>query len=126
QERIMTCPKTRLAGRPHVENLESRLQPGSILVGQGYGWSLLADNLLNLGQDTLHSQGLLSQASSESSGPIRASAPVTVHEQNIAIAPATVARSEPSGLPISSLVENLAAGLGSDDLGSLALTGRRN
>lgn len=87
---------------------------------------MLADNLLNLGQGTLVSQSLLSQASSESSRLIWASAPANVHEQNIAIAPVMVARSEPSSLPISNLVDNLAASLSNDDLGLLALTGRRN
>jgi hypothetical protein len=122
----MTRPKTRLAGRPYLENLESRLQPGSIIVGQGYGWSLLADNLLNLGPGTLDSQ--ISQTSSESSRPIPASAPANGQEQNIAIAPAArvmVARSEPSSLP-SNLVDNLAASLSNDDLGLLTFTGQRN
>ncbi|HLJ92131.1 MAG TPA: hypothetical protein VKU02_02955 [Gemmataceae bacterium] len=122
----MTRPKTRLAGRPHLENLESRLQPGSIIVGQGYGWSLLADNLLNLGQGTLASESLISQASSESSRRFRESGPSNVPEQNIAIAPVMVVRSQPTSLPISNLVENVTASLSNDDLGLLALAGRRN
>ena len=75
----MKCSKARFPSRhPLVEHLESRLQPGSMVTGQGYGWSLLADNLLNLGPDSTNSQSLISQASSESSKPAKLSTPLAV------------------------------------------------
>src|SRR5260370_1219957 len=40
----MTCSKARFVFRQRVEDLENRLQPGSMITGSGYGWSLLADN----------------------------------------------------------------------------------
>src|SRR5205823_12836850 len=102
----MTCPKPRIAYRPQIENLESRLQPGSIITGQGYGWSLLADNLLSFNQAALESQSLVSPSSSESVRPLESSAPLGVHSnhQDIAVVPVGVARSEPAALPASATV----------------------
>ena len=133
----MKCSKVRPTFRPLVENLESRLQPGSIITGQGYGWSLLADRISILNQPSLDSQGMVAPSSSESSrsNPISTSANVLVdissdvHSENLTTAVASVAAASSSGLPANSpvnslainLVNNLASNLTNDNLASLPL-----
>ena len=41
----MKCSKSRF--RPLLEVLEGRLQPGSVITGYGYGWSVLTDRPAN-------------------------------------------------------------------------------
>src|SRR5438132_7936157 len=124
----MTCSKLRFAFRPQVEDLESRLQPGSMITGSGYGWSLLADNLSILNQGSLDSQSIVGQSYSESSKPAQTSAPVDTHSDNlqIAIIAVAAARSQSSSLPGSTLNDSLAAGLTMDDLSKVSLTGHSN
>jgi hypothetical protein len=128
QEDTMKCSKARFAFRPLVENLESRLQPGSIITGQPYGWSLLADNLSILDQGSLGTQSLVPQSSSESSKPRQTSAPVDVHGDhlNIAVASVLIPRSETSSLPTSPPLDDLASGLTNADLSGPMLTGHSN
>jgi hypothetical protein len=122
----MKCSKRRVACRPFVENLESRLQPGSIITGQGYGWSLLADHISILDQGSFDSQSLVSQRASESSQPTTENASLDVHSDHIAIAVASVAtaRGETLSTPASSLVNNLVSDLTNGDLADATLTGR--
>ncbi len=124
----MTCSKLRFASRLRVEDLESRLQPGSMITGSGYGWSLLADNLLILNQGSLDSQSLVGQSSSESSKPTQTSAPIDTHSDNlqIAVIAAAAARSQNSSLPSTTLSDNLATGLTTEDLSKVSLTGHSN
>src|SRR5438128_1869594 len=124
----MMCSKPRFAFRPFVESLESRLQPGSMITGQGYGWSLLADNLLNLDQGTLNAQSLVSQTISESSKPVSPSTPVDVRHDNtnIAVTAVATAPGQPSGISTNNLVNKIADSLTDDNLGVLTLTGRPN
>jgi hypothetical protein len=130
----MKCSKLRITFRPLVETLESRLQPGSLLTGQGYGWSLLADSFLSLDQSGLDSQVLVSQSSfsgsqtADSSASLPLSIPMDAHSENLAIAVASVAAARSSSLPANgpleslsnTLVNNLAANLTNDNLGSLS------
>jgi hypothetical protein len=112
----MKCSKPRFAFRPLVENLESRLQPGSILTGQGYGWSLLADNLPILNQGSSDSSSLVSQSSSESSRLTPTSPSADVPHDNLNIAVASVAAVRSTSLPINNVVDNrLSAGLTNQD-----------
>src|SRR5437899_1884576 len=99
----MTCSKPRFAFRPRVENLESRLQPGSVLMGQGYGWSLLVDNLSIVDQGSSDSQRLISQSSFESSQPALTSISVDRQsdQQFIAMASVLAARGANASLPAS-------------------------
>ena len=122
----MKCSRLRsTVRRPFVENLESRLQPGSMITGSGYGWSLLADNLLQLNAGSTHSSSLVSQSSSESVRPTQTSAPVGVdsNHQDLAVVGVTVSS---GSIPTSNLVDKVAASLSNDDLGLLTLTGRQN
>ena len=123
----MTCSKARFVFRPRVENLESRLQPGSVIVGQGYGWSLI-DTLSILGPSSLDSHQLILQSSFESNRPAVASTPADVHgdHQDIAVAGAMAARSATSSPLTKAPVDNLAADLSNDDLGQLLIGGQRN
>src|SRR5947209_4782471 len=113
----MTCSKARVAFRPLVENLESRLQPGSLVLGQGYGWSLLAHDLSILQQGSLDSQRLISQSPSENSKPARTVIPADTHSdhQDTAVVRATAPHGDT--LPLAKLVDNVAASLSNDDLG---------
>src|SRR5207245_2596312 len=116
----MTCSKPRCVFRPVLENLESRLQPGSVVTGQGYGWSLLADNLSILEQGSSHR--LISQSSSESAKPALTSIPVDLHSDHQGIAVAKVMAARTDSLPTNKLLDNLADGLTNDDFGLLSLT----
>jgi hypothetical protein len=115
----MKCLKLRSAFRPLVEKLESRLQPGSIITGSGYGWSLLADRLSILDQSSMDSPVLVSQTSFESSRPTPTSTSADVvlttapgvQNENLAIAVASVAAATSSSLPANSRVDNLASNL---------------
>jgi hypothetical protein len=122
----MKCSKPRVAFRPLVENLEGRLQPGSLIMGQGYGWSLLADHLSILNPDSRDSQSLVSPSSSEGSRPAPTSTAMDVRSDrlNIAITTVVLARSEPASLPIRNLIDNLVAGWPNDDLSNLSLSGQ--
>jgi hypothetical protein len=119
----MKCSKPRFAPRLRLENLESRLQPGSMITGQSYGWSLLADNRSILDLGSVDNQSLVSQASSESKSTFT-SAPVNVagDHLDIAVVPVIIAKSEASRIPTSTLVDNLASGLTNEDLSSPGLT----
>src|SRR5438477_6986064 len=121
----MKCSRPRFAMRPLVENLESRLQPGSVLTGSGYSWSLLADNLSILKQDSSESQRRVSAVSSEGSKPTPSNTPADVHHQSLAIAVASVAaaRTDASSQPTSKLFDDLAAGLTDEGLSNVSLTG---
>jgi hypothetical protein len=113
----MKCSKLRFASRLRVEDLESRLQPGSMITGSGYGWSLLADNLSVLGQESLQSQSLVSQTSEESGSAAQTTAPVDTHNDSLetAVVAATAARNEstapaaPLGGPAAGLTTDLAS-----------------
>lgn len=124
----MKCSRPRFALRPLVENLESRLQPGSVLTGPGYGWSFLADNLSILKQDSWESQRRVSSASSESSKPTPSIVPTDVQNQSVAIAVARVAtpRIEALSQPILNLFDDLAASLTNDDLLHHSVTGQEH
>src|SRR5262249_51182756 len=124
----MTGLKPRFAFRPRVENLESRLQPGSIITSRGYDWSFVADRLLNLDQGWLDSQSLVSQASSESGKLSPKNIPIRVHRdhQDIEVAPLMAARNDTSSLPARNLEDNVVTSLTNDDLGLLSQAGRRN
>src|SRR5216683_3114626 len=108
----MTVSKARFAFRPLVENLESRLQPGSIITGTGFGWSFLADLLLNLDRGRLDSQSVVSQASSDSDRLALRSILVGVHsdQRDIAVASLLTARSETASLPPSNRSEERRVG----------------
>jgi hypothetical protein len=116
----MTCSRPRFALRPVLENLESRLQPGSVITGAGYGWSLLADNLsiLNPGSSDFR---LVSQTSSESSRPAltRSAADSHSNYQTIAVAPVTAARND--SRPTGKLADALVTDLTNDELGVFSL-----
>jgi hypothetical protein len=131
----MNCPKPCPAFRPLVEYLESRLQPGSMIIGQGYGWSLLADNLSVLSQDKTRSSSLVSQAASESNRPATTNTPADVHSDALQIAVASVAAVRSTSLPTNNVANNstsspinnlvndsLSAGLTNDDLFSSPTT----
>src|SRR5437773_9179844 len=96
----MKCSKRRPVFCPRVENLESRLQPGSVITGSGYGWSLLADHLAILNQGAVDSQGLVSLPSSASNHPNQTSAPVDVHSDTLNTAVASIASARSASLPI--------------------------
>src|SRR5260370_974116 len=123
----MTCSKARFVFRPCVENLESRLQPGSVIVGQGYGWSLI-DTLSILDPSSLDSNQLVLKASSKSSKPAAASTAADVHHdhQNIAVARVIASRGATSSLLTKAPVDTVAADLTDDDLGQLSIGGQRN
>src|SRR5438128_8213586 len=108
----MKCSKLRFASRLRIENLESRLQPGSVITGSGYGWSLLADHLSILNQSSFDSQSLVSQTASESSKPTPTSAPVDTQSDHLEIAVVSLAaaRSQSANLPGSTLVDTIATG----------------
>src|SRR5436305_1908746 len=97
----MKCSKPRFIFRPQVENLESRLQPGSVLSGSGYGWSLLADHLSILNQGSPDAQSQVAPSSSDSTIPSQAPAPVETHRDNldIAIISLAAARSQNASTP---------------------------
>src|SRR5690242_1768350 len=124
----MKCSTPRSAFRPCLENLESRLQPGSIITGQGYGWSLLADSLSILDQGALDSPALVSPSSSESNQPSWTSTPTDPHSDHLAImvASVTAARTETLAVPVSNavapMVNTLAGDLTNDGLANLSLT----
>jgi hypothetical protein len=131
----MNRSKPCFAFRPLVEYLESRLQPGSMIIGQGYGWSLLADNLSVLSQDKIAPSSLVSQASSASSRSATTNTPADVHSDALQIAVASVAAVRSTSLstnnvannstssPINNLVnDSLSAGLANDDLFSSPTT----
>ncbi|HLJ94431.1 MAG TPA: hypothetical protein VKU02_14690 [Gemmataceae bacterium] len=125
----MKCLKLRFASRLKVERMEDRLQPGSVLTGSGYGWSLLADNLSILKQGSVDSQSLVSQASSESSQPAPVSAPpADTHSDHLAIAVISVAaaRTQFASMPNNTLVDTVAAGLPADLQSQASLTGHAN
>ncbi len=115
--------KSRIAYRPVVESLENRLQPGSMIPMQGYGWSL-ADGLSLLNPESWDSQ---SASSAGSSKPTPTSTLAAEHHDalEIAAARAASALSGPSSLPANNLVDNLAADLTNDDLGDLRLRGQQ-
>jgi hypothetical protein len=117
----MSGSKPRFSVRPLVERLESRLQPGSVITGAGYGWSLLADKLSILDQGAGDSHVVVSQSSSERSNPAAAGTPLDVQSNNLSIAAASVttARNQPATLPATNLVQNVAASL-DDELSSFA------
>src|SRR6266404_3222943 len=104
--------KPQNAYRPLVETLESRLQPGSILMMQGSAW-FAADHLSLLKEEPRDSHGLVEQASSENSNPALTSKPEDVHSDRLKIAVASVAaaRSENSSSLPSDLVDNRTDGL---------------
>ncbi len=121
----MTRSRLRSASRPRVEDLESRLQPGSMITGPGYGWSLLADNLVILNQGSLDSQILVGQSASGNSkssglipqdGPAPSVLPVPDYSRLVANA-----RSQNLSLP--ALVDNVATNLTTNDLSAGSLTG---
>src|SRR5437867_4170647 len=104
----MKCSRLRpVARRPFVENLESRLQPGSMITGSGYGWSLLADNLLQLDAGATNSSSLVSQSSSESVRRTQTSAPAHGTQQ-ISQAPVDVGGTQSDSVQSAS---NIAASL---------------
>lgn len=123
----MARSKRRFSFHPRVENLESRLQPGSVIMGQGYGWSLLVDNLSILNRDVSDSRPLISQASSENRGPAPRSSALDVQSdhRDIAVAGMAAGRSVTSSPPSNTLVDNLPAHLTTDDLGLSSVAGPR-
>src|SRR5260370_36346645 len=112
----MTRSRLRSASRPHVEKLESRLQPGSMITGPGYGWSLLADNLSILNQGSVDSQGQLSPSSSLSSPLPSASSLGDLDLDALNTAVASLPTAQSTSLPISKLTDNnLSTSLTNDD-----------
>jgi hypothetical protein len=87
--------------------LESRLQPGSILSGQGAGWSLWADNLSILDYRSGHSESLISETRSEAQKPGQPSTPAVVHRDPVApsVSQVAVTQSEPLTVPSQQLVD---------------------
>ena len=120
----MKCSKPRFAPRLLLETLESRLQPGSLITGQSYGWSLLADNVSILDAGSVDNQSLVSPSFSENSKSTPTSAPVNVAgaSLNIAVVPVIVAKNETSSVPISTPADNLVNGLANEDLSNAGLT----
>jgi hypothetical protein len=90
QEETM-CPKARFVFHPRVEDLESRLQPGSMITSPGYGWSLLVDQLGILPQGALDSPSLASPTPSAGGKQTQINTPATVPAANLDIAIASVA-----------------------------------
>jgi hypothetical protein len=100
-----------------------------LIVGQGYGWSLLADHLSILSQDTSDSQLLISQSSSENSEPAPSrNAVVDIHSdhQEIAVAKIVPVRSAASNQPNDNLVDNLAGNFANDGFGLAPAAAHRN
>src|SRR5207244_11397996 len=115
--------KSRIAYRPVIESLENRLQPGSMIPIQGYGWSL-ADGLSLLNRESWDSQ---SAATPGSSKPTLTGTPAAENHNALEItaARAPSALREFSSLPASNLVDNLGADLTNDDLADLPLRSQR-
>jgi hypothetical protein len=115
----MKCSKLRSTFRPLVEYLESRLQPGSMMTGQGYGWSLLADRLSILDQTSPDAPVLVAPSSFEGRQPTAtstsangpANTSLDIHRENLAIAVVSGTADHSSNLPANSLVDNLANNL---------------
>ncbi|HLJ96054.1 MAG TPA: hypothetical protein VKU02_22960 [Gemmataceae bacterium] len=124
----MTCSKRRFLFRPLVENLESRLQPGSLILGQGYGWSLLADHLSILNQDSSPLHPLSSPFASEDHKPAPTISAVDVRtdHQDIAVVRMITTPSAASNLPTTNLVDNLVANSTNDDPGFPSAAKQRN
>jgi hypothetical protein len=120
QDREMLKPK--FAYRPLVEILESRLQPGSLLTTQAYGWSLLADSLSILNQESKEPARL----SSESSNRLLSSAPADEHHGSLPIAVASPASGHSDRPLTNDLVNSLVGGLPKEDPLTGSLTGRGN
>jgi hypothetical protein len=121
----MTRSKAPLGLRLLIEKLESRLQPGSMITGQPYGWSLLAGNLSILDQGSLETPGLVSQASFESNKPAQNGLPNrgSAGHLDVAVVPVLIARNEISSVPTSATVDDLTSDLANADLSSPAQTG---
>ncbi|HLJ94432.1 MAG TPA: hypothetical protein VKU02_14695 [Gemmataceae bacterium] len=121
----MKCSKTRFAARPLVENLESRLQPGSVLTGPGYGWSLLADSLSILNQDSGDFQRRVAVLAFPSRTPTPSNVSGIPNRSSLDLAAATVAatRTDASSRAASPLFENLANGFLQDRGPVVSLTG---
>jgi hypothetical protein len=118
----MKYSKSRFRFRPRVENLESRLQPGSIITGSGYG-SLLADSLPVLNQDGGGSASQVSQSTSETSQPTQTSTPADSTGEHLSIAVVSVAAASSTSLPANNVVDNsVSTGLTNDDLFNAAPT----
>src|SRR6184192_3281773 len=102
------------AYRPFVETLESRLQPGSLLLSSGYA-SPLADNLSLLNPQPSDSHRLAAP-SSQSSAPTFTSPVVDLHSDHLDLAAASVtaARNENPGTPTNDLVNHLDSSLLTD------------
>jgi hypothetical protein len=128
--------KPKLAYRPCVETLESRLQPGSMITNFLSGWPSLAGTLALVNPGPRDSQ-----SSGESSMPALTDTPV--HRENdrieVAVASVAAARSEtvPSSQALGTITgqghtlsgdftDNLADGLANQNPSNTSLTGRRN
>lgn len=114
----------RTGSRPLLELLESRLQPGSIVMGQGPGWSLLSDNFAVVEQTPSRSDSLVSQSSSDRYQPARSSTRAAAPGDPVAASIATVSKSESTNVPSQRLADAFAAGWVNDDLSVLLAAGR--
>src|SRR5439155_26029905 len=98
-------PRRRPGIRPLLELLENRLQPGSMVLGQGAGWSLLADHLSILDQGSARS-AVLSETNSESQPTQQPSPWTTAHAsdpQPVSVPSATIGRNQTLMVPGQSL-----------------------
>src|SRR5205809_553414 len=86
----MKCSKGRFAFYPILETLEDRLQPGSVILGEEFGWSLLADQLANSKQDSAAADKRVFEPALENSKSSPTSTPGEADSPRLADGPAPV------------------------------------
>ena len=116
--RPRTTSARHTGSRLYLELLESRLQPGSILTGQGPGWSLWADSLSVLEPSTQPSGQQVSVTRSEPENPSQLSMPAETQGDNLVTTIDRVAatRTEPLTTPSQRLVDTFTPDWMNDDL----------
>jgi hypothetical protein len=104
------------------------LQPGSVVTGQGFGSSLLAENLSILETTQLQSSSVVSETRSESQKHLQFSTPAAAQSDTslISASPAAIARSEPFTFSSQNLVDTLRPTWMNDDLALLVASSSRS